>query len=73
MLSLKAKSPTYQTLPRGIILAYAAPRIAFGIMGTLFGVYFMKFATDVLLIAPAVIGTILAIGRFWDGVELFLG
>ena len=68
MLSLKAKSPTYTTLPRGIILAYAAPRIAFGIMGTLFGVYFMKFATDVLLIAPAVIGTILAIGRFWDGV-----
>ncbi len=68
MLSLKAKPPSYQTLPLGVILAYAAPRIAFGIMGTLFGVYFMKFATDVLLIAPAIIGTILAIGRFWDGI-----
>jgi Na+/melibiose symporter-like transporter len=68
VLFLKAKPPSYQTLPRSVILAYAAPRIAFGIMGTLFVVYFMKFATDVLLIAPAVIGTILAIGRLWDGV-----
>ena len=65
---LNAKTPVYTTLPRGVILAYAAPRIAFGIMGTLFVVYFMKFATDVLLIAPAVIGTILAVGRLWDGI-----
>ena len=65
---LNAKPPSYTLLPRGVILAYAVPRIAFGIMGTLFVVYFMKFATDVLLIAPAVIGTILAIGRLWDGI-----
>ena len=25
-------------------------------MGTLFGVYYMKFATDVLLVAPAIVG-----------------
>ena len=65
---LNAKPPSYTLLPRGVILAYAVPRIAFGIMGTLFVVYFMKFATDVLLIAPAIIGTILAIGRLWDGI-----
>jgi len=65
---LNAKPPNYTILPRGVILAYAVPRIAFGIMGTLFVVYFMKFATDVLLIAPAIIGTILAVGRLWDGI-----
>jgi len=50
-----------------VIVAYSAPRIAFGIMGTLFGVYLMKFATDVLLIAPAVMGGMLAVARLWDG------
>lgn len=65
---LAARSPDYDRLPTGVIVAYAAPRIAFGIMGTLFTVYFMKFATDVLLIAPAVVGTILAAARLWDGV-----
>lgn len=63
---------THSTAPEplrnSVILAWATPRIAFGIMGTLFGVYLMKFATDVLLIAPAVMGTILAISRLWDGV-----
>ena len=38
-------------------------------MGTLFGVYYMKFATDVLLVAPAVVGTILAAARFWDAIS----
>ena len=55
-------------LRMGTIVAFASPRIAFGIMGTLFGVYLMKFATDVLAIAPAVMGTILAVSRLWDGV-----
>jgi GPH family glycoside/pentoside/hexuronide:cation symporter len=55
-------------LQNSVILAWATPRIAFGIMGTLFGVYLMKFATDVLMIAPAVMGTILALSRLWDGV-----
>ena len=56
-------------LPAAIIGAWATPRIAFGIMGTLFGVYYMKFATDVLLVAPAIVGTILAAARFWDAIS----
>ena len=56
-------------LSAAIIGAWATPRIAFGIMGTLFGVYYMKFATDVLLVAPAVVGTILAAARFWDAIS----
>ena len=56
-------------LSAAIIGAWATPRIAFGIMGTLFGVYYMKFATDVLLVAPAIVGTILAAARFWDAIS----
>ena len=57
-----------EKLKNSVILAFAAPRIAFGIMGALFGVYLMKFATDVLLIASAIMGTIIAVSRLWDGV-----
>jgi GPH family glycoside/pentoside/hexuronide:cation symporter len=56
-------------LSTGVIWAYSTPRIGFGIMGTLFGVYLMKFATDVLLIAPAVMGFLIAASRFWDGLS----
>jgi GPH family glycoside/pentoside/hexuronide:cation symporter len=56
-------------ISNGVIWAYAVPRIGLGIMGTLFGVYLMKFATDVLLIAPAIMGFLIAASRFWDGVS----
>ena len=52
----------------GVIWAYSLPRIGFGIMGLLFGTYLMKFSTDVLLIAPAVMGMLLAGSRLWDAV-----
>lgn len=45
------------------------PRIAFAVMGAVMGVYFLKYATDVLLIAPAAIGIIMAAARIWDGVS----
>ncbi len=38
-------------------------------MGLLFGTYLMKFATDVLFIAPAVMGTLIAASRIWDGIS----
>lgn len=47
-------------LTPGVIWAFSFPAIAFGIMTMLFGTYRMKFATDVLLIAPAVMGSIIA-------------
>lgn len=58
-----------EKLSNGILWTYSAPRIGFGIMGILFGTYLMKFATDVLLIAPAAMGTILAASRLWDAVS----
>ena len=58
-----------ERLSNRVIWAYSVPRIGFGIMGLLFGTYLMKFATDVLLIAPAAMGTIIAASRLWDAVS----
>ncbi|MCB1645987.1 MAG: MFS transporter [Pseudomonadales bacterium] len=60
---------TSEPLGLALIWAYTLPRIGFGIMGLLFSTYLMKYATDVLLIAPAAMGTVLAISRIWDGVS----
>jgi GPH family glycoside/pentoside/hexuronide:cation symporter len=53
-------------LSNRVIWAYAAPRIGTGILGILFSTYLMKFSTDVLLIAPAVMGGLIAGSRLWD-------
>ena len=58
-----------ERLSFGVIWAFSFPAVAFGIMSLLFGTYLMKFATDVLLIAPAAMGTIIAASRLWDAVS----
>jgi Na+/melibiose symporter-like transporter len=52
----------------GVIWSFTLSRVAFSIMGVMFAVYLMRYATDVLLIAPATIGILLAAARLWDGV-----
>ncbi len=52
----------------GLIWTYTLSRVAFMLMGVLFAVYLMKYATDVLLIAPATMGLLLAAARLWNGV-----
>ena len=51
------------------ILFYAMPPVGAGYMFCLVTLYTMKFATDVLLIAPALMGTIYGISRFWDAIS----
>lgn len=51
-----------------VITAYGAPGVGAGYMYLLLGLYVMKFSTDVLLIAPAIMGTIFGISRVWDAV-----
>ena len=51
------------------LLLYALPPVGGGYMFCLVTLYTMKFATDVLLIAPALMGTIYGISRFWDAVS----
>ena len=58
-----------ERLSFGVIWAFSFPAVAFGIMSLLFGTYLMKFATDVLLIAPAAMGTVIAASRLWDAVS----
>lgn len=51
------------------ITAYGAPAVGAGYMYLLLSLYVMKFATDVLLIAPAVMGMIYSASRIWDAVS----
>jgi sugar (glycoside-pentoside-hexuronide) transporter len=51
------------------IFCYALPPVGAGYMFCLVTLYTMKFSTDVLLIAPALMGMIYGISRFWDAVS----
>lgn len=50
------------------VAAYAAPSVGMGFMWGLLALYFLKFSTDVLLIAPATIGLLFGASRVWDGI-----
>jgi GPH family glycoside/pentoside/hexuronide:cation symporter len=56
-------------VPLGTLALYGPP--IFGLSALLFFVqfFFLKFATDVLLMAPGVVATIFALGRLWDAVS----
>jgi len=66
-----AASPSSDSerLPLSVILTYCLPTLGCGFMFLLVGLYLMKFATDVLLIAPAAMGTIFGLSRVWDAIS----
>lgn len=51
------------------IFLYMLPPVGCGYMFCLVNLYIMKYATDVLLIAPAIMGLIFGISRVWDAVS----
>ncbi len=55
-------------ISNGTVVTYALPSLGTGAMFGMLLLYFMKFSTDVLLIAPGVIGAILGLSRIWDAV-----
>jgi GPH family glycoside/pentoside/hexuronide:cation symporter len=61
--------PLPARLSRSILVYYALPSIGLHFSFMLMGLYFFKFATDVLLVAPAIMGLLIAGGRFWDGLS----
>ena len=63
------QTPDAHRVPGRMVLAYGAPAIGAGYMYLLLGLYVMKFSTDVLLIAPAVMGLIFSASRIWDAVS----
>ncbi len=58
-----------ERLPMAHIGAYSLPVVWLGSLGLVQSLYLMKFATDVLLIAPAVMGMIYGLGRIWDAIS----
>jgi GPH family glycoside/pentoside/hexuronide:cation symporter len=56
-------------LPRRVILSYALPSIGSMIAFVLMSLYFFKFATDVLLLTPGLLGFMLGASRLWDAVS----
>ena len=62
--SIASSNITWKTL-----VLYALPPIGAGYMFCIVSLYIMKFSTDVLLIAPAVMGAIFGISRFWDAIS----
>ena len=61
--------PPPPTLPVRTLLAYGGP--IFGVAYLLFFVqfYFLKFAADVLLLPPAIVGGVFALAKLWDAVS----
>jgi GPH family glycoside/pentoside/hexuronide:cation symporter len=60
---------TGQRVPWRTVVAFGAPALGAGYMYLMLGLYVMKFSTDVLLIAPAVMGLIFSASRIWDAVS----
>ncbi|MEM7002289.1 MAG: MFS transporter [Pseudomonadota bacterium] len=58
-----------QRVPWPTVVAYGLPAAGAGYMYLLLSLYVMKFATDILLIAPAVMGVIYSLSRMWDAVS----
>lgn len=56
-------------LPLSIVGTYGLPQLGTGAMFGMLLMYFMKFSTDVLLIAPGAIGVILGVSRVWDALS----
>jgi GPH family glycoside/pentoside/hexuronide:cation symporter len=56
-------------VPLGALLSWGPPIV--GLSSALFFLqfFFLKFATDVLLLAPALVGGLFAAGRLWDAVS----
>lgn len=56
------------------VFLFALPMLVGGAMHMLAGTFFMKYATDTLLLTPAFVGTALFVSRLWDAVnDPFIG
>lgn len=53
----------------GTVFGFGIPGLGAGYMYLMMSLYVMKFATDVLLIAPAIMGLIFSASRIWDAIS----
>ncbi len=59
-------APQPERLATKTILLFSAPALGQGFMFLFTGMYLLKFSTDVLGIAPGVMGVIFLLSRLWD-------
>lgn len=64
-----AKMSSRDHLAARTILLFAAPALGQGFMFLFTGMYLLKFSTDVLGIAPGVMGFLFLLSRVWDAVS----
>lgn len=57
---------TPDRLPKDVLVAYSAPTVAVTFAFMLMSLYYFKFATDVLQVAPGVMGLLYGASRLWD-------
>jgi GPH family glycoside/pentoside/hexuronide:cation symporter len=52
-----------------VLWAFGAPTLGVGFLIVLLQIYYLKFATDALLLAPATMGVIFGLSRLWDAIS----
>jgi GPH family glycoside/pentoside/hexuronide:cation symporter len=57
------------TLPLARLFAYGGPILGLSCLLFFVQFYFLKFATDVLLLPPAIVGALFALAKLWDAVS----
>lgn len=60
---------TDQRLPNTHLFAYGAPILGVSYMLFFLQFYFLKYATDVLLLSPAIVGVLFSVAKLWDGIN----
>jgi Na+/melibiose symporter-like transporter len=61
-------APSTTTIPFSRLLAYGGPMLGLSYLLFFVQFYFLNFATDVLLLAPGVVGVLFAIAKLWNAV-----
>ena len=56
-------------LPLATTVLYGLPTLGMGCMVLILMLFFLKYTTDVLLIAPATMGLIFGLSRIWDAIS----
>ncbi len=62
-------SSSPERLSVATVALYGLPAVPLGFMGALISIYLLKFSTDVLLLAPGLMGLLLGLSLLWDAIS----
>ena len=66
--SSKGCEGTRRRVPLSKLFAFGTPSLSASFLYTAISLYLLKYSTDVLLMAPAVMGMLFGVARLWDAV-----